>query len=562
MPLLKYFIKYYDYSSVFYGFCCVSIALLLSVIFINHKVLSFSKIDVLVFGYICYSILSIVINKLNIEPLFYYKWGSLVLIYLFVRINNPVDIMLWSVPIVISGLIQSVIGIFQYYDLIGSFSSAFPITGTFSNPGPFGGYLMVSLLFLITISMKMPISNRNSYLFLFFVFLIITPSLIFSNSRAAILGMFVSLTFISYQLIIPLSYKIKYIKQKYIKAIIFGCIPIIVLFFLLQYKQGSVLSRLLVWRVSIDMFFENIMFGIGSGNYSKMFMIFQEAFFIKNPDSIFQLYSNNHHHPLNEFIHLIVEQGIIGSSFVLLITHRCIKTHFRDTQPVAVFVAFLTFSLFSNISENYYLLIYVPILIGFCSNNDSCYCYKVKVEYFKYIKTIIAIMSVAFFICSYRQMSRYNLYNNNITEYAYFNKQLKPGEFEDAFYLHNINFGLRLAKKIKDNDEAEVAVKYLKNITEYIPNSEIIMDMGILYMSIGRFDQAEFYLIKSSFMVPARILPNYSLFKLYKEKGEYENALKIAEKIIKQKVSIISSQTLQIKKEAKEFINDNYAIAN
>ena len=554
LPLLKYCVKYYDYSSVFYGICFVSITLLISVLFINSKGLSFSKIDILVSGYFVYSILSIVISKPNIEPLFYYKWGSLVLIYLFVRLNKSVDIMFWCIPIIVSGSIQGVIGIFQYYDLIGSFSRVFSVTGTFSNPGPYGGYLMVSLMSLLAITNKMTISNRRSLSLQIFTFLILITGLFISNSRAAILGMCVSLAFVCFQHINSLNIKTNYIKLKYIKAIILCCIPI-VLFVLLQYKQGSVLSRILVWRVSIDMFLSNILFGIGSGNFAKTYMFFQESYFINNPESIFQLYSNNHHHPLNEFIHLIVEQGIIGASIIAILIHKCTKKQSQNILSVSALIALITFGLFSNISENYYLLIYLPILVGLCSNNDSCYHYKVKNENFAYAKTIIAIMSVGVLICGYWQMSQYNQYNRAITTYSLFNRQLKYEEFEDIFNIPNINFGLRLAKKIKDHDDAVLAVKYLNNISEYIPNSEIILDTGILYQSIGELDKAEYCFLKSSFMVPARILPNYRLFQLYIEKCDTGKALQVAEKIIKQKVSITSSLTLQIKKEAKEYID-------
>ena len=55
---------------------------------------------------------------------------------------------------IVAGLGQSVIGLLQGFGVLKSFHSEFALTGTFGNPGPFGGYLsvVIALLFSYVLS--------------------------------------------------------------------------------------------------------------------------------------------------------------------------------------------------------------------------------------------------------------------------------------------------------------------------------------------------------------------------------------------------------------------------
>ena len=72
-----------------------------------------------------------------------FEWISLLLGYLLARSVPERAVPLVLGAIVCSGCVQAAAGFLQWLDVLPSNRNLFPVTGSFMNPGPYGGYLAV-----------------------------------------------------------------------------------------------------------------------------------------------------------------------------------------------------------------------------------------------------------------------------------------------------------------------------------------------------------------------------------------------------------------------------------
>lgn len=106
-------------------------------------------------------------------------------IWCYCRLNVTPELrnmVIWWM--IVAGLGQSVIGLLQGFGVLKSFHSEFALTGTFGNPGPFGGYLsvVIALLFSYVLQEKLSFAIRGC---LFVCLMVVSLALVLSDSRSA-----------------------------------------------------------------------------------------------------------------------------------------------------------------------------------------------------------------------------------------------------------------------------------------------------------------------------------------------------------------------------------------
>ncbi len=307
---------------------------------------------------------------------------SYILLYITLRrIDNKLNIVLLC-SLLIAGIIQATYGNLQLYDIYSSHHSMFKMTGSFSNPGPYSGYLIsiipiAIVLFLLkyTIHLKkqskniagteIPTPNQSTNNFcsmskfvpkLLFQritktacqnwpnllqyligFSIITILLVLpvSKSRASWLAILGSLLFIIIHMwqkgllrnitLFEKKWKVpvdKLLKKTIIK--ITGTITVVVLLIggllaLYKMKQGSADGRLLIWKVSSQIIKDKPFLGHGINAFEAKYMDYQAKYFIENPASNKSFVADNTKYAFNEFCRIWVEFGIAGIVISILI---------------------------------------------------------------------------------------------------------------------------------------------------------------------------------------------------------------------------------------------------
>ena len=80
------------------------------------------------------------------NPVILCEWFGLAIIYILVRLLEHKFLWGLYVSLLLGGTVQAIIGVLQYVNLLESNHVIFKITGSFSNPGHYGGFLALSIV--------------------------------------------------------------------------------------------------------------------------------------------------------------------------------------------------------------------------------------------------------------------------------------------------------------------------------------------------------------------------------------------------------------------------------
>ncbi|MDR2126874.1 MAG: O-antigen ligase family protein [Prevotellaceae bacterium] len=524
----------------------LSVILLAYIVFLiaNKKriLISISIIDISVLAFFVYSVFhSFFVIHLQVSEILVYKWFAIFCVYVLCRIAAYKNILMYA--IVLSGFIQSIIAALQKLYIIDSHNIFFDVTGTFNNPGILGGYVAVAFIIAVCL-LKNAIKNRSHIktIFLTVSVLFLFAAVIFSDSRAAFTAVSVGIAMFYF-------HKIRhvFIRHKIIFSAIFCVFLIFTGVLLFNYRQGSANSRLLIWRVSVEMIADKPLFGRGIASFDSNYMHCQAAYFDKNPDSKFIPVADNVAYAYNEFIHIAVETGITGLLFLLSVFYSAFSSKKQRLQKVAL-VALLVFSMFSYPAEIFPLLLLFPAIIG-CFNTKP-FRKEIRLRHGILLIAGIALLSIIYL--NIRSELYFGKAAAELVQTRENKEQLK--EYICKYYKrlkYNPEFCRIYAIWINEN----ISENEIFNVLELFPTSESYCLFGERYVQKALYGKAEQCFKTAASMTPNRILPNYGLFKLYQKLGNEKEAILMANKILNQHIKIDNTQTVRILFEIENWLN-------
>lgn len=327
-------------------------------------------------------------------------------------------------------------------------------------------------------------------------------------------------------------------------------------------KSDSSLGRVLIYKVSIQIFQDNFLLGIGLGNFQEVYLYQQANYFSK------EIYTNkellladNTHYAFNDYWQFIIEIGIVGFVIVgvlfyllgklVLKSIRSKKHVWLTANVVSLLIAVLIAALFTHIFEQLQYQATVVLCITYLCliNIRKKWCNI----------TILSISFLFLLAIGFKGMETYRINNNYNTALNLYIAGLKK---ECKIELQKIT-------PIKDNKRAVLYLQILmssyhlnyekeilKLLAQY-PNANTYKMLGDFYLFNGKIKAAENAYLTAINMVPNRFLPRQSLLRLYISQKKDTEAEKVANKIISLSIKIGSSQVNSIKQEAIDFLNKN-----
>ena len=534
----------------------------------ERSVITVSKIDMLIGVYLLYNLLGIfVLHKTSHEPLFYTKWCLLVMLYITARLTTKANAAKLLYLLIMGGLIQAVIVFAQHSGIIGSLNGNFNITGTFTNPGHVAVYLSGSIVSAIILFKQGYKTAEKSFKIMQIVFIVILfTALCLCKSRTSFIALIAAVIVVLFQ-----TDSVRRL-TKVCKSAIAACSVVLLLFMVAvsyHIRAKSADARLLIWRVSMELFEQAPVFGNGTESFKKQYMYKQAEFFNTNtnanPNAKYILVANNHYQAFNEFIHIACEQGIVGLLlFMSIAGYVLVKGKSLIAKPLLVWL--LVSSCFLYTADIFPIVILFPIILGISDNS----CYACSSRWCRliaprtcFVVSLMLLFGILLYSCHYKQ--RYDSIQKELVHVNSNNRipmmaLLQPNNYD--IIRCNKDFSLLFAKMAFNNLESKVATKVISDIAANgIATSTMICDLGDLCRKQKLYREAEKQYKLASDMVPCRIMPNYMLFKLYVEMKDYTSAYRMAEKILSQPVSITGSMALRIRNEVKVWMNDTFAIS-
>ena len=428
----------------------------------------------------------------------------------------------------VAGISQAIYAICQQCGAAESGHEMFKITGFMGNPGQLGGFQAVSLISNLLLYRDHESRIRKTSIIVSSA--LILYSLILSDSRAGLLaaiGGIITITYKSWQELMK--------RHKWVWIIV-PCLISISIWLIHLYRPESVSARILIWRVCADMFIDKPISGFGAYGFNNYYMLYQEEFLSSNPESMFTHMATDVAYPYNEFIHVLIEQGLVG--FILLIS--LIFTAMKEChcqKHCAALIAFLIFSMFSYPSYKFALCVMLPLLSGILPSKPLGHSTNTNtaIALFSTITTILCILGISHYERKFKQ-SISDVYNN------------RPKALSDI----NTSF-------IQNHNNLEINARYAtlaKHFPELIspdtiplifPSSESWCTIGNHFLLKKDYINAEEYFVQASRMTPSLIRPKYCLWETYLKQGREHDASQIAKEILHMHVKIENTYTLRVR---------------
>ena len=90
---------------------------------------------------------------------------------------------------------------------------------------------------------------------------------------------------------------------------------------------------------------------------------------------------------------------------------------------------------------------------------------------------------------------------------------------------------------------------------KYLPSTyDVYYALGNSFYRMEQYGQAEKYYQMANYMIPSRLKPIYSLWKLYVEKGDSLRGIQMAGLALKQPIRVENTFTIKAKKEMSSYL--------
>jgi O-antigen ligase len=530
------------------------------------------KITTLDFMVIIFFIWRIITNPSYFKDAIQILWLlSLLFLILIVRqmdedeshhfINLLIIVIFWG------GIFQASIGLMQiyFYPSQSSLLIKTPVIGSIGLPNAFGSFMALSCIAAL-------VKAINSQKLLFRIFYLILMAfmlslLIINGSRGAFLALLIAaIVILTIYLVQKNSLLRYYLQRQWICSMLLGCAVIslsIISIILFNINPESAKGRIMITKISLPMFFENPLMGIGYGNYSKYYLDYQAKFYSYPENQNMAYKAANLKQAHNEFLEIFCETGIIGGIIfflIVVVAYKMLYNRFKSPRNDSVsitnlfLVAVLLITLIHGLVDD--TLHFFPTNILFFVVLDSIQGNYFKITVFLEQRKYALGASILFILLSL--YAAYHLYNQYMGYrfWAAAHKQKYPAiavtYYEKA--LHKLpdkgellfHYGSALA--LKGNYTR--GLHFLERSLESYNDRNIYLSMSYAYMKLYNFDKAEAFAKKALSMFPDHLAPHLLLGQVYFRKKEFDLSKASLKKCIDLNTHIMSDDVLQIRRDA------------
>ena len=488
---------------------------------------------------------------------------SVNLIYIYIP---TVFNFIFTTTITIYCVYETIVGLLQIIGLHKSNHLLFIITGSFHNPGPYGGFLSVCISFLMAHFFKNEVILNNKFitkishwsaLIVAILSLIILPS---TQSRSAMLALGCSMILLAFGTE-RMKKMIKPILKKHGLWLLFVATIIGIGAYL--YKKPSADGRLFIDKICIKAMYENGWKGAGLGHFGRAYgdaqaKHFKEQIDEKGKDDLDWKAINMHErltaecpdNAFNEYLFIGVESGLMALLFFIGIIIYAIVLSFKSgTIWCYGLTAFAVFALFSYPLHVKQFQVMLPILVAAgaadkglstqnAENAQTISSYIKRKNLIGYITTAIAFVLLSTMIAQelpeIRQHKQIDTAWNKVELWH----QMKYYEYvvEDCdtlldFLSNDQHFLFAYGQSLNKTGN------YYKSDSILLLGTEISGDpmfwnvMGNNSLALGKYREAEERYKHAFYMVPNRLYPLYLLTKLYYIEGDTSKFIDMADKV-------------------------------
>lgn len=467
------------------------------------------------------------------------------------------------IALLIWGVVEAVWGMGQLYNFFPAKHTLFKTTGSFLNPGPYGGF--IALMFPISLYYWLNFRNKNvwiSYIFLFLgvVCLLVFPATMSRSAWIAALTGFAVVLFFDKSINRNIS---SFWKQNKKRGIIIVIITILLFIFSLyaiyHIKKDSADGRLFMWKITTLAIKDTDMKGVGIGGFPASYASAQIDYFKSGESSETERFvAGSPEYAFNEYLQIFLEQGIWGFIVFILLSITIIYSGIKNREYGAV-GSFISLSVFALASYPYQLWQFpvVWVILGtLCTYGKKR---KRAVTGVLSVAALCIISGICFsgqnvFIKAKQEWSKlsplYNIkaYENVVDEY----RLLYPTLNHNAGFVFEYGMSLNATGDFNNADSV-----YSRGL-EISSDAMFYNVKGRNYHEMAEFNKAEICYINSTWLLPERIYPYYLLTKLYADSLNYkpDRMKRFAKMVMEKEPKVESMAVREMRNEVEKLLKE------
>lgn len=514
------------------------------------------------------------------------KWILLVqllllFIYFRIALQDKTLRFYLTVFFIFTGLVEAVWGLRQLYGFTPSYHNLFKLTGSFFNSGPYSGYVViVAPLALYTMLKDAVVFKRKFFIGFLPHYVRFTISILAftgvvlvlpaTMSRAAWIAALVGCGFVLSLYYLQKKQVSDYLIRQRKKAVLFLCIGVVLLACgavgIYQLKKNSADGRALIWKTTLKMVPKHPV-GVGLGQFSGAYGKEQAAYFASGKYSDQEeLVAGNPDYAFNEYLQIIAEFGVVAAlvlftAFVVLVYMGIKRKAIAETGGLISLLVFASMSYPFNLLPFLIVLVFLMALILTQKQAVRAKGFTEKSIVLRW-QAVLFLLIAAIIILFATLYQRYPTYN----AYKEWNN-LKMMGGADAYPEMNKDYG-KLYPYL--SDQTPFLFEYaqcLNKVGEYTKSNQVLEQaikiscdpmlyniMGKNYQGLKKYQLAEQNFLLASRIVPSRIYPYYLLANLYAESGNDQQALLMAQKVLKKEPKVQSTAVNEIREKMRGLI--------
>lgn len=435
-----------------------------------------------------------------------------------------------------AGVFECVVGLQQLIGGVYIGHAEKLMTGTFLNPGPMGIYIAVMLSACTCYYHQ---THDRVVWWSMIPMLIIMPA---TGSRTALLA---------YGVVGVLLYRSLFLRHwKICMVVILGIVA--GLYFV---RQGSADSRVLMNMVALNEWKGHPWWGCGVGGYIQTLAQGQMQYFAAHPESKFVYCVGVTDMAFNEYVKVMVEQGVIGIVLMLNVVGWSIWRLYKEQSPITgAMTALCVAAMFSYPFELFPFMILASWFVAMAAGCKTIDCDWSLGK--KDVAIMCVIITTGLTITLNREVNR----RKKIVMDAEIFSNTRDAVFIDHFYelLPDMNdnreFLFRFAKILRETGRYNDSNAILRMEAQLDTDPIVYVVMGRNYEDMNLYAEADRSYLQAFFLQPNRIYPLYRQMKLYERIGDNIRMNQKAMEIMTFTPKVASPATTEMKDEARQLL--------
>ncbi len=470
------------------------------------------------------------------------------------------------------GFIEAIWGFKQIQGWTYSNHSLFRLTGSFFNPGPYSGYLAITLPVAFGVLLR---QSKRNFLYYFSALCTLTIIVVLpaGMSRSAWIATTCSCVWVYFMYRLDwkrIKIKLRQHRKLYIIGSILGCILLIGgSIYLYTLKKDSADGRFLMWKITAKAIQKQPIMSTGLGGFPAAYAETQAEYMASGKATEQEkLVAGCPEYAFNEYLQIGLEQGLVGLALFIgwlwLLFYKGIKNKRYACCGGLMSLAIFAFSSYPlQLPEFWVVLIFLGVM-SVTPDKDEIRENQAESNGHRWGKQIffmgIAILGIGLF---WMQKDHYKAYQKwNKAQMFYNNKAYEAAleVYEPLYPLlkHKPEFLFEAAQSLSKTGRYEKANEYLERAVLLSSDPMLYYVMAKNEQCLGEYRQAEKHLLHAIDILPERIYPYYLLMNLYTEPSYFQPAkLKMAiDSVLTKKPKVESSAIKEMKEKARSMLNN------